>query len=322
MELTIALGLTLTITAAAAAIADPARALLAFQPERSDLAQRLRVGVDTLTHDLVNAGVESPAFALSRRSRNVIAVVLPFRRGRVASDPPGTFRSDIVTVINVPASPAQTVLAADAAAGAATLRLARTAPCGGGVNLCGFVPGTMAVIFDDSGVFDLVAIGDVLDSSSEVVVDAWDAGSAAAFRAGATIVEARVRTYYLKNDPVAHTSQVMRADGAAGGDLPVLDHVVGLDFDYADEVGTALTSAELGDGPWLPNAVDPLRWDADLLRIRTIGVTLRVEAALAALRGPTAALFRNPGTSRSANAWMPDQTIRFRVSPRSLADRW
>ena len=79
-----------------------------------------------------------------------------------------------------------------------------------------------------------------------------------------------------------------------------------------------LTAAQLADGPWCPNGVNANRWDADLLRIRKIGVTLRVQSAVAALRGPAGVLFTNGGTSRGGSKWVPDQEIRFQVSPRNL----
>jgi hypothetical protein len=79
-----------------------------------------------------------------------------------------------------------------------------------------------------------------------------------------------------------------------------------------------LTAAQLTDGPWCPRVDSENRWDADLLRIRKIVVTVRVQAAAAALRGPASALFRNGGTSRGAERWVPDQEIRFEVSPRNL----
>ena len=60
------------------------------------------------------------------------------------------------------------------------------------------------------------------------------------------------------------------------------------------------------------------RWDADLLRIRKIGVTLRVQAANAAMRGPASVLFAHGGTSRSGNRWLPDLQVRFEVTPRNL----
>jgi hypothetical protein len=81
---------------------------------------------------------------------------------------------------------------------------------------------------------------------------------------------------------------------------------------------TPLTAAQLTDGPWCPDETSDRRWDADLLRVRRIGVTIRIEAAPAALRGPAGVLFSNGGTSRDANRWLPDQEIRFHVSPRNL----
>ncbi|HEY3043851.1 MAG TPA: hypothetical protein VGJ39_07495 [Vicinamibacterales bacterium] len=79
-----------------------------------------------------------------------------------------------------------------------------------------------------------------------------------------------------------------------------------------------LTGAELTDGPWCPDPTSANRWDADLLRIRRIGVTLRVQSASAALRGPASVLFAHGGTSKSGNRWLPDQQITFQVSPRNL----
>jgi hypothetical protein len=81
---------------------------------------------------------------------------------------------------------------------------------------------------------------------------------------------------------------------------------------------TNLTAAQLTDGPWCPDATNANRWDADLLRIRMVGVTVRVEAAAAALRGPAGVLFANGGSSRTASKWVPDQEIRFEIAPRNL----
>jgi hypothetical protein len=74
----------------------------------------------------------------------------------------------------------------------------------------------------------------------------------------------------------------------------------------------------LSDGPWCPDATNANRWDADLLRIRRVAVTLRVEAAAAMLRGPAGPLFVNGGTARGGLAWVPDQEVRFEVAPRNL----
>jgi len=82
-----------------------------------------------------------------------------------------------------------------------------------------------------------------------------------------------------------------------------------------------LTQAMLTDGPWCPgqDATNyPNRFDADLLRIRRIRVTLRVQAALSALRGPAGVLFTHGGTARSPERLVPDQEIQFSVTPRNM----
>ena len=78
-----------------------------------------------------------------------------------------------------------------------------------------------------------------------------------------------------------------------------------------------LDSSRLTDGPWCPDGVFPARVDADLLRVRKIRVTLRVQVGLEAFRG-TGELFARPGTSRGGERYVPDQEIKFDVTPRNL----
>ncbi len=73
------------------------------------------------------------------------------------------------------------------------------------------------------------------------------------------------------------------------------------------------------DGPWCPDALAPNRFDADLLRVRRIDVLLRVQAALRQFRGRDLLRFRNPGVAIAPAQAVPDQDIRFSVSPHSLA---
>ena len=58
--------------------------------------------------------------------------------------------------------------------------------------------------------------------------------------------------------------------------------------------------------------------DADLLRIRRVRFTLRVQTALASLRGPAGLLFTHGGLSRAAGRTVPDVEIQFDVTPRNL----
>ena len=83
-----------------------------------------------------------------------------------------------------------------------------------------------------------------------------------------------------------------------------------------------LTAAELTDGPWCPDAASDNRYDADLFRIRTVRVAIRLQTGNAWLRASLAsgrgALFANPGTARNAARMVPDQSIRFDVTPRNM----
>jgi hypothetical protein len=83
-----------------------------------------------------------------------------------------------------------------------------------------------------------------------------------------------------------------------------------------------LTAAQLTDGPWCPDAASDNRYDADLLRIRTVRTVIRLQTGNAALRASLAsgrgALFANPGTATNASRTVPDQSIRFDVTPRNM----
>jgi Tfp pilus assembly protein PilW len=79
-----------------------------------------------------------------------------------------------------------------------------------------------------------------------------------------------------------------------------------------------MPAAMLTDGPWCPDAVSQNRFDADLLRMRKISVAMRVQVASADLRGPAGLLFRNAGTSINSRTLVPDQEIRFEITPRNF----
>ena len=78
-----------------------------------------------------------------------------------------------------------------------------------------------------------------------------------------------------------------------------------------------LTPGLLTDGPWCPDAADPNRYDADLLRVRQVVMTLTVQSAVAALRGPAGPLFTRGGTARGTRL-APDRVVRLVLSPKPL----
>jgi prepilin-type N-terminal cleavage/methylation domain-containing protein len=79
-----------------------------------------------------------------------------------------------------------------------------------------------------------------------------------------------------------------------------------------------MTPALLTDGPWCPDATARNRFDADLLRIRRVRFSLRVQTAVESLRGPASALFTRGGLARAARRYVPDLEIQLDVSPRNL----
>src|SRR5262249_28567137 len=81
VELTVALALTLTVAAAVGAMAGSSRDAFAAQPERTDLQQRLRVGVDALVRDLTGAGAGSPVGGVRGPLVDALPPVVPRRLG-------------------------------------------------------------------------------------------------------------------------------------------------------------------------------------------------------------------------------------------------
>lgn len=190
--------------------------------------------------------------------------------------------------------------------------------------------------------------------------------------------QAYTGTYYLKANDAAQTYQLMYYDGNQT-DLPIVDNVVALNFQYFGDpqpptlrkpvsdpmppwttygprppaLGVtadpdypagencafkvqggmqvprladltpgasalvALTPAMLTDGPWCPSPSSLARFDADLLRIRMVRITVRVQANQKMLRG-TGALFAKAGGSKGGEMYVPDQEVHFDVTPRNL----
>ena len=97
------------------------------------------------------------------------------------------------------------------------------------------------------------------------------------------------------------------------------DHSTRLSMVTASDHGlVALTPAMLADGPWCPDDAAPNRFDADLLRVRRVRVTVRVQSSAAMFRGPAGVLFRKGGTSHASDQLIPDLEVQFDVAPRNL----
>lgn len=120
------------------------------------------------------------------------------------------------------------------------------------------------------------------------------------------------RTYYLRPDAASDTFDLMQYDGRQT-DLPVIDHVAGIAFDYFGDPRPpqlvangelkddpiTLDPAILADGPWWEDQSGAGRFDADLVRVRSVGVRLRVRSVF-------------------GSRLVPDLEITFRVALRNL----
>jgi hypothetical protein len=379
VETLLAAMLSLVVAAAVFALMQPSNGLFASELESADMQQRLRVAEGTLARSLMAAGAGVYAGRQSGPLVMYVPPVLPFREGARGGDPIGTFASDRITILSVPATTAQTVLSQPLAPGDLTFSPAGAddGGCGVGDPMCGFSPNAQVLVFDESGHYDLFTIAAVNGGIAHLSLNRASNAMTTSYPAGSKVVEVESHTYYLKTDVVARSGQLMHYDGSNNPDVPIVDNVVRLRFDYdgdsqpptmtrpLDDVSSPqttygapprrvsppfaagenclfvndgsptpasrlpalgngsrsmvpLTPAQLIDGPWCPDDANPNRWDADLLRIRRIGVTLRVQAAVAALRGPAGALFANPGTSSGGSRFVPDLEIRFQISPRNL----
>jgi hypothetical protein len=384
IEMLVATMVMMAVTGAVFTLLNPAQGMNQTQPEVADLQQRMRVGVDTLTKDLIMAGAGSYMGSSAGALYNYFAPIMPYRSGDVNADPPNVFyRSDTLSLMYVPPTPAQTGVVQDLGNGnSQELVVKPQYNCGLDKHdqLCGFQDGMRVLIYDVDGSWDGTTITTVQDEAlhlqhSGKLSSAYDSGTA-------VLTEVAAHTYYLKTDLATNTYQLMHYDGYKT-DLPVVDNVVKLNFAYFGDpqppmlipgkslceagvrgpfttygpkppcIGLApkgtypsgencaftiaggvqvprlpslaattgeveLTAAMLTDGPWCPDPTFDNRFDADLFRIRRVAVTLRVQAALASLRGPAGLLFMRGGTSTSSQRYLPDQEIKFSVTPRNM----
>ncbi len=333
-----------TITGAIFSLMNPAQGSAKAQPEVADMQQRSRVGSETLFKELVMAGAGPYQGPVRGALVNFFAPILPRRTGRTAPDQPTTFRTDAITLAYLPNSYSQTTISASMPPNSAELKVNDQLNCPHGEALCGFTEGMEVIIFDDTGHFDTFTITQVQDAAGHLQHRGQDLNYT--YDAGSSVTQIESNTYYLDRN----TNKLMRDDGG-GTIVPLVDNVVDLRFDYYGDInppllpkppaGVAnclydaagnyaglpvlapndgslaiLTAAQLTDGPWCGSGTN--QFDADLLRIRKVRVTYRVQSANAALRGSDPALFKNPGQAQGGERFIPDYTVMFDVSPRNL----
>ncbi|MEQ1728207.1 MAG: prepilin-type N-terminal cleavage/methylation domain-containing protein [Vicinamibacterales bacterium] len=375
VELLVALTVSLLVTSAVFVMLDPAGGAFQTQPERADVEQRLRAAVDTVARDLTVAG-SVPSLASGARSAVPAAAVFPHRIGRRMPDPAGSVDASRVSMWSADVTAPHALLAAPLASASGATTLAPGSGCVAGDASCGFRAGMTVAAIGPHGAWDLFTITGVSGMTLTLQHNLRD-GPAVFAPGGTVLTAATTRSYFLKEDRTSSTPQLVRYDAAGGADVPVVDHVAALRFDYFGEaeppvmvpgvvppdlrvsygpvppdravivpgfpagencvfsrspsgaVVSRLASIAASDalvplppdllsnGPWCPDAADPNRYDADLLRVRQVVMTVTVQSAVAALRGPAGPLFTRGGTARGTRL-VPDRVARVVISPKPL----
>ena len=361
IELLISSAIMIMITGAIFSLVNPSQGTSQTAPEISDLQQRARVGSDVLFKELIMSGAGTYQGPVRGALVNFFAPIMPRRVGRITPDPttgPNSYRSDTITLAYIPNTYSQTTISQPMPNVSAELKVTNQPNCPTGLELCGFDEGMEVIIFDTSGNFDTFTITEVQDAAAHLQHRGQDFSYP--YDTGASVTQVRRNVYYWcrpNSDrlcPGDATASQLRQYNGANTDVPLVDHVVGVNFDYfgdpnpprapqpplgvenclydaagafknlpvlaADEGSLArLTPALLSDAAG--NGVcgaGSSEYDPDLLRIRKVRVTLRVQVAAPSLRGSNTLLFRNPGGARESARQVPDYIVSFEVTPRNL----
>lgn len=243
------MGIVLSVVGSTLLLLNAVQRAAPREAERADLQQRLRVASDALHHDLAMAGAGGSRGSQSRSLDFFVASVLPFRQGGSNADPAGTFKPDTITLLYVPRlTSAASTIRESTFAQSASVRVNLGGSCPPGDPVCGFGVGADVMIFDDRASYDTFRIvgvqADVLQLQHTMI------DSPLVYQAGANIVEIVSHTYSLQTDAATGSPRLMRDDGAA--DVPLVDHVVGLAFEYYGESSPPVLVRPVTEriGPW------------------------------------------------------------------------
>ena len=343
LEVLIGSAITLVLIAVTCQLAADAHASWRSASARVDLQQRARVIVDLLSRTLREGGV--PPLSGPARTTLVrgIPAILPRRVGTRGPHPPDEFRNDAFTVLRALADTEGAVLATPAAAGTTVLELAGSSTCV--LAACGFDEGASLLLLDATGQYDIFTVVSV--AGMVIEVRHHGPSPSAAYPAGTAAIAVESASFAVD----APSRSLRRYDGDLT-DLPVVDDVVEMGVAYFGEslppvwpkppAGAAnclydadgsyqaallpalgspgrlveLTEATLTDGPWC--GTGDTRFDADLLRVRRVRVSLRLQAGDASVRGTDRARFSTAGFARDAAVVVPDITVAFDLTLRNL----
>jgi hypothetical protein len=321
-----ALTLTLVVVSASVGMAERSTAVARLGPEAIEMQQRARVAADLLFRGLARAGSGVDAGPRAGTLVQFLPPVVPRRLSGPGADPHTIVRDDAVTMLYVPQHAPQTTLQHPMTTTTDAMLVAAAPSCPIGAPVCGFEAGTSAVIFDTDGHADVFTVA---AGSHANRLEREQLALSHPYGSGSVVAGIEQDVYYFD----AARGQLRHTDGRLT-DAPVVDDVVEIRFRYLGEhesprqprpvpgaanclydaagnfvplatlsaAGESLAElpvAALRDGPWCGSGSSA--YDADLLRIRQVRVSLRVRAAPVLLRRD-----------------LPEHGMSFDVAPRNL----
>ncbi|HEY7502410.1 MAG TPA: prepilin-type N-terminal cleavage/methylation domain-containing protein [Vicinamibacterales bacterium] len=315
IEILVALAILTIAAAPMLYVTAGAQRLAHSQSEAADLHQRARVIAEKIQRDIAMAGAGPPLDLPLGSLSAYIPAVIPARTGARSPDAALTAFDDRCSIVYVPDDGWSARLAVDMPDQSAGIAIDASIPGCPAAGLCGFTAGTRALILDTT------VAGAGHDAFSVTALDAELAHgppnpplSKAYGAATARVMPIVQRVYHF--DRAAR--RLMLYDGYQS-DVPLVDNVVDARFEYfvdaAGGVGPRrIALTELIDGPVA--GLPPNQFDRDLLRIRLMRVTLRLQAAADDVRGG-GAWFARPGRSTSGYSLVPDVEVSFDVALRN-----
>jgi len=333
VELVVAAAVMLTVMSGIFAVIGKGLGSTALWSESADLHQRARVAAETFASEIGAAGAGTEAGPLIR----FLPAIEPGRRGFAAG-------ANAITVRYVPGYGPSSTLSADLSPAMSSAAVVVHQGCRAGTTACGFVAGIDVILFDAAGNWDLSTVQSIGPGTLELAN--VTAGRSVTYSAGSYIAQVVETTLFL--DPV---ERQLRREQPGGSALTVLDNVVDLQLAYfgdplppvepvppagvgnclvtssgspvthavlyADRGGLAsLPISMLTDGPYC--GTGPGSFDVDLLRIRTVRATLRLQTGVDELRGTDFRLFARPGSATARDRAIPDEIVSLDLSPRNL----
>lgn len=345
IESLVALLLLLVFMSAVFAIVNPSSIAAQAQPEVMDVQQRARVAIDAIERDLRNAGAGMTSGPAAGSIAQYFAAIVPRRMGLQGADRFDVARADVITMSRLAGGYVQTMLRGPLASGAPALIVDEPANCPVRNGVCGLAQDMRTVVFEPGGLFDWFTIGPLQPPAAAIISN--QQGAFSSYPAGSFVAQGQRDVYW--HDPSSR--QLRHYDGYLT-DVPVVDNVVSLTLEYFgdpqppawpkpppgvanclyDSSGNRLPGlvtlttqggslaplslSMLTDGPWC--GAGDNRFDADLLRVRAVSVSLRVQASQAVYRG-TGTDFANPGSNRNVLRAVADYVATMAVTPRNLS---